>query len=79
VSKRQDAEWSHWSDREIAKHAKVHHEMVGRLRPRPVEAVTGGNASEARTFTTKHGKWREDEYCRDRQEAGGRALSCGAR
>jgi hypothetical protein len=30
VSKRQDAEWSHWSDREIAKHAKVHHEMVGR-------------------------------------------------
>jgi hypothetical protein len=29
--------------------------MVGRLRPPPAEKVTGGNASEGRTFTTKHG------------------------
>jgi hypothetical protein len=50
-----DAEWSHWSDREIAKHAKVHHDLVGRLRP---TQDTGGNASmetgaesETRTFT----------------------------
>jgi hypothetical protein len=28
----QDAEWSHWSDREIAKHAKVDHKTVGRFR-----------------------------------------------
>jgi hypothetical protein len=25
----QDAEWSHWSDHEIAQYAKVHHEIVG--------------------------------------------------
>jgi hypothetical protein len=51
----QDGEWSHWSDREIARHAKVHHEMVGRLRPPPAEKVTGVSASEDRTYTTKHG------------------------
>jgi hypothetical protein len=28
----QDAEWSKWSDREIARRAGVHHEMVGKLR-----------------------------------------------
>jgi hypothetical protein len=45
-----DEEWSKWSDREIARRCNVHHDLVGRLRP----AVTGGNASEPRTFTTKH-------------------------
>jgi hypothetical protein len=28
----QDDEWSHWSDREIARHAKVNHETVGKYR-----------------------------------------------
>ncbi|RSC31228.1 hypothetical protein EGT36_21380 [Agrobacterium sp. FDAARGOS_525] len=35
----QDAEWSKWSDREIARRAGVHHEMVGKLRT----DVSGGN------------------------------------
>ncbi|GAC1572978.1 MAG: hypothetical protein NVS3B5_02200 [Sphingomicrobium sp.] len=49
----QDAEWSHWSDREIAKRAAVSHEFVRRLRPVP--DVTVNVDSEPRTFTTKHG------------------------
>lgn len=44
-----DAEWSKWSDREIARQCRVHHETVGKLRP-----VTGETASE-RTYKTKHG------------------------
>ncbi|WP_162136664.1 hypothetical protein [Bradyrhizobium elkanii] len=28
----QDDEWSHWSDREIGRHAKVHHDTVGKYR-----------------------------------------------
>lgn len=35
----QDTEWSKWSDREIARRAGVHHEMVGKLRT----DVSGGN------------------------------------
>lgn len=44
-----DAEWSKWSDREIGRACRVHHETVGKLR-----GVTGDFASE-RTYTTKHG------------------------
>lgn len=47
----EDAEWSAWSDREIARRCAVHHEMVGKLRA----SLTGGSASDARTYTTKHG------------------------
>jgi hypothetical protein len=47
----EDAEWSQWSDREIARRCAVHHEMVGKLRA----SLTGGSASDARTYTTKHG------------------------
>lgn len=47
----EDAEWSQWSDREIARRCAVHHEMVGKLR----HSLTGGSSSEARTYTTKHG------------------------
>lgn len=31
-----DPEWSDWSDREIARMCRVDHELVGRLRPKPV-------------------------------------------
>ena len=47
-----DPERSDWRDREIARLCRVDHELVGRLRPKPV--LTGGTASE-RTYTTKHG------------------------
>lgn len=45
----QDAEWARWSDREIARRAGVHHDLVGGLRKSLAET-----ASE-RTYTTKHG------------------------
>lgn len=45
-----DAEWSKWSDREIARQCAVHHTFVGKIRP-----VTGDSTSEKRTYTTKHG------------------------
>jgi hypothetical protein len=52
----QDAEWSHWSDREIAKHAKVDHKTVARFREEIVPVrVTGDFPSERRTFKSKHG------------------------
>lgn len=44
-----DAEWSQWSDREIARRAHVSHVFVARLRE-----VTG-NVSSERSFVTKHG------------------------
>jgi N6-adenosine-specific RNA methylase IME4 len=44
-----DAEWSAWSDREIAARAHVSHTFVAKLR-----GVTGNVASE-RTYATKHG------------------------
>jgi len=47
----EDPEWSAWSDREIARRCAVHHEMVGKLRA----SLTGGTASDARSYTTKHG------------------------
>jgi hypothetical protein len=51
-----DAEWSHWSDREIGRCARVSHEFVRKLRP--VQSVTVNVDSEqdsSRTYTTKHG------------------------
>ena len=45
----EDAEWSQWSDREIARRAHVGHPLVAELR-----RVTGSSSSE-RSFTTKHG------------------------
>lgn len=35
-----DAEWGQWSDREIARQCKVHHELVGRMR----QELSGGTA-----------------------------------
>jgi len=49
------AEWSHWSDREIARHAKVDNKTVSRLREEIAPKVTEEILSEPRTFTTKHG------------------------
>jgi len=47
-----DAEWSQWSDREIARQCKVSKTFVNKLRPK--ETVTGNVASE-RKYKTKHG------------------------
>jgi hypothetical protein len=52
----EDEEWSHWSDREIARRAKVNHDLVGRLRATIKVAIDGSSdKSGARTFKTKHG------------------------
>lgn len=45
-----DAEWSSWSDREIARQCAVGYTLVAKLRP----DVTA-RAGSGRTFTTKHG------------------------
>ena len=45
-----DAEWSKWSDREIAQACRVDHKTVGKFRA----DLTGDFPSE-RTYTTKHG------------------------
>lgn len=45
----EDAEWSQWSDREIANRARVTHPFVAKLR-----GLTG-NVSSERTFQTRHG------------------------
>ena len=51
----QDAEWSHWSDREIGRHAKVGHQLVIKMRAE-LPPVTGP-ATSGRTFThSKTGK-----------------------
>jgi hypothetical protein len=46
----EDAEWSAWSDSEIARRTNVSHTFVASLRP----AVTC-NVSCEKTYTTKHG------------------------
>jgi len=52
----QDAEWSHWSDREISKHAAVSHEFVRKLRPDDQVTVNvDSDKAKERTFKTKHG------------------------
>lgn len=45
-----DAEWSKWSDREIARRCGVSHNFVSSLRP-----SLSSDDSEPRTYTTKHG------------------------
>lgn len=47
-----DEEWRGWSDREIARRCRVHHNFVGKLR---AEFFTGDISSESRTYRTKHG------------------------
>jgi ParB-like nuclease domain len=44
-----DAEWCKWSDREIARHCRVGHQLVAELRP-----LTGRATSERR-YRSKHG------------------------
>lgn len=52
----EDDEWSHWSDREIARHVKVSHPTVAKLRAEIAPAPTSTEpAQTARTFVTKHG------------------------
>lgn len=45
-----DAEWSQWSDREIARRCAVSHELVNGLRP-----SLSDSDSDKRIYTTKHG------------------------
>jgi hypothetical protein len=47
-----DEEWSKWSDHEIARRCAVGNDLVRIVRK---EVVTSGNASEKRTYKTKHG------------------------
>jgi hypothetical protein len=49
-----DAEWSKWSDREIARQCAVHFNYVGRLR-KDVTITRSDSEPSQRTFTTKHG------------------------
>jgi len=49
-----DPEWSSWSDREIARQCIVSHSFVARVRAETTP-VTVNEASEVRTFRTKHG------------------------
>jgi len=46
-----DDEWGKWSDREIARKARVSHTFVAKIRA----DLTGNAASEERVYTTKHG------------------------
>lgn len=47
-----DEEWNQWSDREIARRAKVSNRFVSNLRS---ETVTVNGTQSERTYTTKHG------------------------
>jgi hypothetical protein len=52
----QDDEWSHWSDREIARNARVGHPLVAKLRAELVPPITSAEQYKTtRTFVTKHG------------------------
>lgn len=48
-----DAVWSTWTDRDIAKRCHVSHPFVAKIRK--AHAGVTGNASSERTYTTKHG------------------------
>jgi hypothetical protein len=52
-----DGEWGGWADREIARHCKVSHPFVAKIRAALIKAgvVTGNESSDDRTYTTKHG------------------------
>lgn len=47
-----DAEWSAWSDREIARRCAVSDRFVNNLR---ASVTANGSQSETRTYTTRHG------------------------
>lgn len=49
-----DAEWSQWSDREIARRCGVYHQLVATVR-NDLTGVSSSEDSSQRTFTTKHG------------------------
>ncbi len=60
----QDPEWNKWSDREIARRCKVHHNTVSKIRQYLTgdlssnissQSLTGDLSSEKRTYKTKHG------------------------
>jgi len=46
-----DAEWSQWSDREIARRCGVHWDMVSNHRPKP----SLSDSDSERVYTTRHG------------------------
>ncbi|TKT80012.1 ParB/RepB/Spo0J family partition protein [Aquamicrobium sp. LC103] len=48
-----DAEWSTWADRDIAKRCLVSHPFVAKIRK--AHAGLTGNVTSERTYTTKHG------------------------
>lgn len=50
-----DAEWSLWSDREIARQCKVSPHTVASLRPKPVVTVQTHSQTDKRNYTTRHG------------------------
>ena len=50
-----DAEWSAWSDREIAKQCEVGYTFVAKCRKELSLPVAGSEESTHRTYTTKHG------------------------
>jgi hypothetical protein len=49
----EDAEWSQWSNREIARRCGVHYNFVGKLRADVT--ITPSDSEAPRTYTTKHG------------------------
>jgi hypothetical protein len=51
----QDAEWSHWSDRDISRQCNVTHPFVAKLREQMAPPVVTGNVTSEGTFTTKPG------------------------
>lgn len=53
----EDPEWSKWSDREIARRCRVHHDLVSTLRRErsPAESASEESGADERTYTTKHG------------------------
>jgi hypothetical protein len=53
-----DDEWGKWSDREIARHAKVSHEMVRKIRADltvNVDSDEVDSGRKERTYKTRHG------------------------
>jgi len=50
-----DEEWGSWSDREIARHARVSHPFVAKVRRELHQAGELGAITSERTYTTRHG------------------------
>lgn len=51
----EDEEWSKWSDHEIARHCAVSHDFVRRVRKEVATFSPALNASDGRSYVTKHG------------------------